>query len=80
MHTVTEADARAWLLRTLTTVDNDTVARALINQACDIKQLPRKPDDEMWGPDDFADWSHDDLVWRIVFLQCVLRDVTGPVR
>lgn len=31
---------------------------------------------EMWGPEDFDDWTRDDLVWRIVFLQCVLASLT----
>lgn len=32
---------------------------------------PKDPD--MWGPNEYLDWSHEALVWRLVFLQCALR-------
>jgi hypothetical protein len=78
VHTVTEAEARAWLQEQMSDSDRATQRRLQDEDATGVERIiPQR--DEMWGPDDFADWSHDDLVWRIVFLQCVLRDLS-PVR
>lgn len=64
-------EAEAWLK------NNRSAAEALlqIERARDAhnRLLGSKP--EMWGPSVYEDWTHEELVWRIIHLQCVIRRV-----
>lgn len=66
-------EAEAWLLGTASEPDLELRARVQSEEDAGIRHILPAPHDEMWGPDDFRGWSHDALVWRLVFLQCVIK-------
>jgi hypothetical protein len=65
---MTEPEAHAWLDANASQAD-----LALRDEPVAGRIFPADP--PMWGPEEYANWSHDDLVWRIVFLQCVCRSM-----
>ena len=65
-------EAEKWLLENASPTDHGLreEAAAGVTRLC-IERY------DMWGPGDFETWSREDLIWRVVFLQCVLRTVSG---
>jgi hypothetical protein len=59
-------EAEAWLREQADPVSADDAAAIVLPRIYPAERL-------MWGPDDYADWTRDQLIWRLVFLQCAAR-------
>jgi hypothetical protein len=69
---MTLEEAERWLWENASTTEHGLAEELALREASSIPTImPKSP--AMWGPADYEDWSHADLVWRVVFLQCVLR-------
>lgn len=67
-------EAEAWLCGHASEEDKELHRHLQAEVMADIPHIYPK-DPEMWGPDEYKEWSHDALVWRLVFLQCVIKSM-----
>lgn len=69
---LTLSEAEAWLQDNANTAEVELAETMATRKAANIPTIFPKSAD-MWGPEELASWSREDLMWRVVFLQCVLR-------